>query len=507
VLLSSSDLGPPTATLTRSNPLPIPNVSTSVYAFDPDLKTPSIFSYSFSWQRQLSKDMSVEARFIHTNSFNQWTDGQLPYMDLNELNITENGFLDEFKKAMGNLQANIAANKGNTFAYTGATGTVPLPMFLAYLNGSTAASSAASYTGTGWTNSTMVQAMYPLNPTPQTAASSIRLNSTYLSNGIKAGYPSNFWVANPDVNHAYLVTNAPKTSYNGVQISVNRRFSHGLLFQANYTYGKAYMDQFYSFHKPYRTTEMNYTNVWSGSPNGNATGNIRHVFVGNWMYELPFGRGKRFGSGVNGFWDRVIGGWRFQGVARLQSGRMLDFGNVNLVGMTPDYLRSVYKLRQAPDPQNQYRTLTYMLPQDIIDNTIKAFSTNAAGYTAGAPTGKYIAPANSSTCMETAIVPGGTATAPTYSARDGFGDCGGRSLVVTGPMVMRSDFTFIKRIRVTERVWLEGQAQIFNVFNNVNFNPNNYVGSVSDSYQVCSTSTACAVDQSRTMQLAFRITF
>jgi len=49
---------------------------------------------------------------------------------------------------------------------------------------------------------------------------------------------------------------------------------------------------------------------------------------------------------------------------------------------------------------------------------------------------------------------------------------------------------------------LEGQAQIFNVFNNVNFNPVNYVGSVRDPYQVTG-----AIDQSRTMQLAFRISW
>ena len=43
---------------------------------------------------------------------------------------------------------------------------------------------------------------------------------------------------------------------------------------------------------------------------------------------------------------------------------------------------------------------------------------------------------------------------------------------------------------------------VFNVFNHVNFNPNAYTGSTSDSYQITS-----AVDQSRTAQLAFRITW
>jgi hypothetical protein len=487
VLLTGSDLGAPAVNLTRSYPMAVPNASSNVYVFDPHIKTPSAFSYSFSWQRQLSKDMAVEARFIHTNSFNTWTaGGQLPYMDYNELNILENGSFNEFKLAQANLQANIAAGKGNTFAYTGVAGTSPLPIFLAYLNGSKLSNDATKYTGAGWTNSTLVQSMYPLNPNPYTAASTIWANSAYRGNGITAGYPSNFWVVNPDINHGYAVTNGPKTSYDGVQLSLNRRFSRGLLFELNYTYGKGWMDQFYSFHKPYVTTEMNYTNIYTNQ-GGNATGNVRHVFVGNWMYDLPFGRGKRFASAANGLVDRIIGGWSFQGVARLQSGRMLDFGNVRLIGMTADELRNSFQIRKVTDPQNQYRTLVYMLPQDIIDNTIKAYSVNATGYSSGAPTGRYFAPANSPSCMESV---------------NGFGDCGVRSLIVTGPKVVRFDFNLIKQIRVTERLSLEGQAQVFNVFNNVNFNPVNYIGSVSDSYQVTG-----AIDQSRTMQLAFRISF
>jgi hypothetical protein len=484
VLLSSSDLGPPAVNLTRSYPMAVPNASTNVYAYDPHIKTPSAFSYSFSWQRKLSNDMTVEARFIHTNAFNQWTaGGQLSYLDYNEINTIDNGFFNEFKLAQANLQANIAAGKGSTFAYTGAPGTQPLPIFLAYLNGSKTATDATKYTGSNWTNSTLVQSMYPLNPNPNTAASNIWSNSAFRANGLAAGYPANFWVVNPDVNHGYVVTNAPPTSYNGLQVTLNRRFARGLLFQLNYTYGRGYEDQFYSFHKPYVTTEQNYSN----SGLGNEAGNVRHVLVANWMYQLPFGRGQRFASSASGLLDRVIGGWSFQGVARLQSGRLLDFGNVRLIGMTPDDVHNAFQTRQATDPQNPYRTLVYMLPQDIIDNTIKAFSVNATGYSSGTPTGRYFAPANSPSCIESV---------------NGFGDCGMRSLIVTGPKVVRFDFNVIKQIRVTERLHLEGQAQIFNVFNTVNFNPVNYLGSVSDSYQVTG-----AIDQSRTMQLAFRIIF
>jgi len=484
VLLSSSDLGSPSINLTRSFPMGVPSASSSVYVFDPSIKTPSAFSTSFGWQRQVSKDTTIEARFIHTNAFNQWTaGGQLSYLDYNEVNILDNGFLSEFKTAQANLQANIAAGKGSTFAYTGAVGTSPLPIFLAYLNGSKASTDATKYTGSNWTNTTLVQSMYALNPNPYTAASNIWSNSTYRANGLTAGYPSNFWVVNPDVSHAYVVTNAPKTSYNGVQLSWNRRFSRGLLLQLNYSYGRGWEDQFYSFHKPYATIEQTYSN----SGNGNEAGNVRHVLVANWMYQLPFGRGKRFASSFSGMLDRLVNGWSYQGVARLQSGRLVDFGNVRLVGMTANDLSNAFQIRKVTDPQNPYRTLVYDLPQDIIDNTIKAYSVTATGYASGAPAGRYIAPANSPSCIESV---------------NGYGDCGVRSLIVSGPKVVRFDMNLIKQIRLSEKLVLEGQAQLFNVFNNVNFNPVNYVGSVSDSYQVTS-----AIDQSRTMQLAFRVSF
>ena len=44
-------------------------------------------------------------------------------------------------------------------------------------------------------------------------------------------------------------------------------------------------------------------------------------------YELPFGKGKAFGSGVGGFTDRVIGGWQMAGIVNLQSGAPVTFQN------------------------------------------------------------------------------------------------------------------------------------------------------------------------------------
>ena len=84
--------------------------------------------------------------------------------------------------------------------------------------------------------------------------------------------------------------------------------------------------------------------------------------------------------------DRLIGGWSFDGIARIQSGRMLDFGNVRLVGMTKEELQDTFKLRF-----DHAGRAVYMLPEDIVENTVRAFSvsaTSASGYSGEAPTGR-----------------------------------------------------------------------------------------------------------------------
>ena len=171
--------------------------------------------------------------------------------------------------------------------------------------------------------------MYKLNPNPFTAANNLRTTATFRTNMLAAGLPTNFWVVNPDVNSAFMVTNGGDTRYNGMQFILNRRFANGFLIQGNYNYGKGYQQDFYSFRKPYSERPQSQTN----SPEG-ASGGVTHTMTANWVYELPFGRGKRFGSNANSVVNRIIGDWSFQGVARFQSGRLLDFGNVRLVGMS-----------------------------------------------------------------------------------------------------------------------------------------------------------------------------
>jgi hypothetical protein len=439
---------------TPSYPLS-PVITNSINTFAPDLQVPSTDSWSAGIQRGLGKNMAVEIRYVGTRSRDNWSN-----LNYNEFNIVENGFLKEFRQAQANLQANIAAGRGNTFAYTAAPGTAPLPIFLAYYNAQPTSNAAntAAYTGGNWTNATFLGFLAAQNPNPFGFASTnttngLQGNGTFRANALTAGIPANYFLANPENNGgAIVVDNLNKTRYNAMQIELRRRYAQGLQFQLSYAYGHEYDTQFTSFRR----------SLYYARPSGN-TGDIPHALKANVVYDLPFGRGRRFGGNVNGVLDRVIGGWQVGVVSRLQSGTPIDLGNIRLVGMSVKDAQKMFKLR-FDDAGKQL----YVLPQDVIDNTIRAFNvsaTSASGYSGAAPTGRYFAPANGPDCIE--LQP----TSNNNNSGLGYGDCGARTLFMQGPMFQQHDFRIAKQTTVVGHTNLQIAAQLLNAFNHPNFLP------------------------------------
>ena len=189
---------------------------------------------------------------------------------------------------------------------------------------------------------------------------------------------------------AEITGNGGETRYHSLQIEFRKRLSRGLQFGGSYTFGKGYLENFYSHRRPFEYTE-----------DTGAEGNVTHAFKANWVWDLPFGRGRHWATNVSGFVDRLVGGWSFDGIARVQSGRLVDFGNVRLVGMTNEEFSDEFKLRF-----DDAGRVVYNLPQDIIDNSVKAHAVSAttlSGYgDLGPPTGRYLAPANGPDCIEIA---------------------------------------------------------------------------------------------------------
>jgi hypothetical protein len=458
LLRDTTRLGPPSFSDTPVYPLTSP-ISGSGWAFEPKLKVPYTESWTFGIQREVGKNLAVEVRYVGNRFLQNW---QTYNLNLNENNIVENGLLNEFKLAQANLQANIAAGRGNTFAFTGAPGTSPLPITLAYFSGSPAAQAndATRYTSTNFSSSSFVNTLALNNPnicnptvavtatsatsaTVTTCASTsysaqLDASATFRDNAARAGLPKNFMLTNPDLRGgANIIGNGGWTRYDGLQIEVHRHMTNGLLVQGGYDFAKAFNASRSTFRAP-RFNNLD-------------TNTLRHAFRVNWVYELPFGDGKMLFSNANGVVNRIIGGWQFQGTGRIQSGQLFNLGNYSLVGMTTKELNDVFRLRD--DAPNK---VMYILPKDIIDNTIKAFGTSATsptGYgTLGPPSGRYIAPASNANCLQA------------YS-----GQCAPQSIFLTGPRLTRFDLSIVKSIQITERVNFQLRGELINAFNNINF--------------------------------------
>ena len=61
-----------------------------------------------------------------------------------------------------------------------------------------------------------------------------------------------------------------------------------------------------------------------------------HRFSASGLYELPFGRGKRFWGSARGVWNHIVGGWQIQAIYQAQSGPGLAFGDVIYTGRYQD---------------------------------------------------------------------------------------------------------------------------------------------------------------------------
>ena len=427
--------------------------------FLPNLKTGYVHSWSFGIQRELTKDTVLEVRYVGNRGTDLWKQ-----YNLNETNVIENGFLSEFKLA----QANLKANGGANFRYSPTTaGTFPLPIIAAYFGGftnsqavnctaATTPSCATVYASANFASSTFTSLLLANNANARSFASTLYGNAGRRASAITAGLPSNLFIANPDLQGgAFLVDNSGRTWYDSLQIELRRRLSKGLLLQGSYTFSKALSNMYAS------STGVNYqpdTLRNLALDRVESPWDLRHAVKASWIYELPFGRGHTFLSNANGLVDRLAGGWEVHGQARIQSGSAFSFGNVQLVGMTKQELQKSIVIRKVPTGSAS----VFYLPDDIILNTRRANNVcfpgstgcDANGFTTslGAPTGRYIAPANSNGCIQ-----------------GYFGQCGFANLVMYGPRFSRFDISLVKKTKITETVNFELRTEFLNAFNNINF--------------------------------------
>jgi hypothetical protein len=139
---------------------------------------------------------------------------------------------------------------------------------------------------------------------------------------------------NQQLTTDYAWSSIGRSNYNGLQVNLRKRFSHGVQFDLNYTYSK-------SIDFTSGAARLGFSGTGNiGSPgsrlvNAFAPQQVRavsdfdttHQINANWIAELPFGKGRHFGRNSSGVVDALIGGWQLSGLARWTTGFPFSIDN------------------------------------------------------------------------------------------------------------------------------------------------------------------------------------
>jgi hypothetical protein len=119
-----------------------------------------------------------------------------------------------------------------------------------------------------------------------------------------------------------LYSSGASSNYHALQVSFSKRLSRGILVDGNYTWAKNIEEGL---------THQDSYNI--RGDRGLSTIDIAHRFVISYLYELPFGKGRKFGANAPGLLDAIIGGWQFNGITTFQSGTPLTITANNTAGL------------------------------------------------------------------------------------------------------------------------------------------------------------------------------
>ena len=126
--------------------------------------------------------------------------------------------------------------------------------------------------------------------------------------------------------------------YNAFQVNLQKRFSDGLSATVNYVFSKlldtggvgngaAFLD----------ASPVQDVNNYRGGEYSLSTLDVPHAFTASFSYDLPFGKGKRFGKTLNPFLNTILGGFQITGIAKVQSGTPLQILQNGFIDLTATF--------------------------------------------------------------------------------------------------------------------------------------------------------------------------
>jgi hypothetical protein len=269
-------------------------------------------------------------------------------------------------------------------------------------------------------------------PNPVTATCNGALGITSGCLGVQARVPD------PSFGPITWVDPAGNNNYNGLSVRLEHRLSHGLYFLNSFTWSKAIGDSEQVLEAFTGYQAANPQNIYNlHQEYGPSMFDVKFINVTSVVYDVPFGKGRQFGSHLNPVMDAVLGGWELNGINTANTGLPVN------VDYNPSSINDVTGISQSAD----YRGVALLRPNvsgsAVKQSTAQSLLTYFAGY---------------------------TFTTPSPNAP--FGNLGRN--VFRAPGLEQFDLAVNKNFAIREGIRLQFRSEFFNVLNHTNFGvPNN----------------------------------
>lgn len=273
----------------------------------------------------------------------------------------------------------------------------------------------------------------------------------------------------PQFSSQLYFGNKSYSNYQGLLTSLHKKFSHGLLFDFNYTYSHSIDNN--------STPANNATGtgltggyggflcdaIQLGSCRGNSDFDITHLFSVDGLYDLPIGRGKALGSNMPGWLNEIVGGWQIAGLSRWNTGfaftTISQAFPVSFNANSPSLFigkRSDLKVHIHTDAGGQVQ---------LFADPTKAINAFTGPIGLQGPTRNNL----------------------------------------RGPRFFNTNLSLNKHFPIRERLQLEFRAEAYNVFNHTNFSLP--TGGVADTTNVSTFGVITSTFAPRVMQFSLRLDF
>ena len=278
----------------------------ALFTIDSGLRTPYVQQWNIGLQHQIMPDTAVELRYVGNHGIKL---GRA--IDLNQVLLPPD-FVEDFRRAQRNLAANGHPAAGE-----------PLRIFPQLGFG-------------GFLQSGGVQNWIRNGEIGQYIGGFTAPNRIFFYAGeggerFGATLPISYFLPNPNAFVADFVGNNAFSKYNALQFEIRRRFRSGLTGQFNYTFGKVLTN--------FSGSQSNFRGLFDNAQPHleimRPDFDITHTFNGNWVWELPFGQGRKWMNTGNVL-NAIAGGWDLSGFLRVRSGETVNIvsnrGTINRGG-------------------------------------------------------------------------------------------------------------------------------------------------------------------------------